>query len=286
MKWTGERMIAEHNMGKGEIEHLHRYGIIVPYIKGKVVLDLASGEGYGSNLIAQNAFHVTGVDISADAVKHASQKYNRSNLRFLEGSATKVPLDDHSVDVIVSFETLEHHDKHDEMIVEFKRVLRPEGILFISSPEKENYHKIDPFNPYHIKELTFEEFDELLKKYFVNTHMYRQRFFDVSFIYPFKKEITGFEEYTGDFRQINQENFDANYYFNIAICTNSSSLAINISASFFNGTEHLKFREEEIIRHLEARITSAVEEVQQSYSFKLGSFLLLPFSTLKRLLKK
>jgi ubiquinone/menaquinone biosynthesis C-methylase UbiE len=282
MKWTGERMIAEKNMGKGELEHLHRYGIITPFIKNKVVLDLASGEGYGSYLISQQAASVTGVDISAEAVKHAGEKYKQSNLTYKEGSATSVPLPDHSVDVIVSFETLEHHDQHDESITEFKRVLKPGGLLFISSPEKENYHKIDPFNPFHIKELTFQEFEDLLKRHFNYISMYRQRFFDVSFIYPCSGSFNSFDEYTGNFTEITKEQFENNYYFNIAVCSNDAAAIVPMQPSFFNGTEQLKQREEEIIRRYEERVNEAVKEVRESYSYRLGNLLVAPFSFLKR----
>jgi ubiquinone/menaquinone biosynthesis C-methylase UbiE len=282
MQWTGERMVAEINIGKGAIEHLHRYGIITNFIKNKVVLDLASGEGYGSNLIAEHAAFVTGVDISTEAVKHATQKYKRENLCFLEGSATKVPLEDYSVDVIVSFETLEHHDKHDEMMIEFKRVLKADGVLFISTPEKENYKKIDPFNPYHIKELTFQEFDQLLGKHFSKISMYHQRFFDASFIYPHDRPVSSFDEYTGDFSKINKDSFDANYYFNLAICSNNNSFDANMTASFFNGTSYLKKKQEEMCNAFELRIAEAREAVRQSNSYRLGNFLLLPFSAIKR----
>jgi ubiquinone/menaquinone biosynthesis C-methylase UbiE len=286
MQWTGERMIAEQNVGKGETEHLHRYAIVIPFIQNKTVLDLASGEGYGSHLLAQHATYVTGVDISAEAVNHALTKYRKKNLTYKEGSATKIPLPDHSVDVIVSFETLEHHDQHEASMIEFKRVLKPDGILFISSPEKENYHKIDPHNPFHIKELTFFEFETLLQQYFQNISMYRQRFFDVSFIYPCKGSFSGFDEYTGHFNHITKEAFDQNYYFNIAACSNSTANSLQMNPSFFNGSEQLKQRENEMIKKFEKRIAHAVAEVRNSYSFKLGNLLMSPISFIRRIFVK
>src|SRR5689334_5420887 len=94
--------------------HLHRYAVAAELCKGKCVVDLASGEGYGSNLISQWAKNVIGVDISEQAVQHASRTYKRPNLEFRLGSATKIPLPDKSVDIVVSFETIEHHDRHQE----------------------------------------------------------------------------------------------------------------------------------------------------------------------------
>src|SRR5438132_73020 len=83
---TGERLVT----GTGRlhdvvVEHLHRYALASMLCKNKSVLDVASGEGYGSNLLAMTAKSVVGVDISPEAVTHATAKYNRPNLRFLSG---------------------------------------------------------------------------------------------------------------------------------------------------------------------------------------------------------
>jgi ubiquinone/menaquinone biosynthesis C-methylase UbiE len=286
MKWTGERMTADYSTGKGAIEHLHRYGIIQSFVKDKVVLDIASGEGYGSNFISQYATSVMGVDISAEAIQHARQKYKKANLRFLEGSATSIPLGDHSVDVIVSFETLEHHDKHDEMMVECKRVMKKDGVLIISTPEKENYNKVDPFNPYHVKELSFDDFDLLLKNYFFQVSFYHQRFFDASFIYPVNQSVKSFEEYTGDFSEIKKLSFINKHLFNIAVCSNDPSVKPNMQASFFNGEEYLKKRQDEMFIAFEKQLEEAVRNVRHSRSYRLGNFLLLPLSAIKRLVGK
>ncbi len=166
LSWTGERYIPEVQ-GEIELEHTHRYLLAKKISENKRVLDIASGEGYGSALLAEVATSVIGVDISAEAIDHASKKYTSKNLRFILGSCTNIPLDDNSIDVVVSFETIEHHDKHHEMMREIKRVLTPNGILFISSPDKLEYSdKFNYKNPFHIKELYRNEFEDLLKKYF------------------------------------------------------------------------------------------------------------------------
>ena len=103
-----------------------------------MVLDIASGEGYGSALLASGATRVTGVDIDPQTVQGATQKYssNNSNLEFKQGSADNIPLHSGLFDVVVSFETIEHHDNHVEMMREIKRVLKLGGLLIISSPDK------------------------------------------------------------------------------------------------------------------------------------------------------
>ncbi|MFM7291618.1 MAG: class I SAM-dependent methyltransferase, partial [Planctomycetia bacterium] len=78
--------------GNIAIEHLHRYALAAAFTTGKDVLDIASGEGYGSRLLASVASHVTGVDLSAAAVDHARTRYPSANLRFLQGDCCDIPL--------------------------------------------------------------------------------------------------------------------------------------------------------------------------------------------------
>ncbi|MFM0354489.1 glycosyltransferase [Paraburkholderia nemoris] len=175
MEYTGERFVPEQQ-GNIELEHLHRYLCAAELSAQKDVLDIASGEGYGSSILARLARSVIGVDISEEAVRHAQQKYRDQNLEYRAGSAAQIPLADASVDLVVSFETIEHHDQHEAMMSEIKRVLRPGGLLVMSSPDKRVYSDIPGFsNPYHVKELTRGEFELLMKTWFANVSMYGQR---------------------------------------------------------------------------------------------------------------
>jgi SAM-dependent methyltransferase len=195
---TGERLLTEQ-CNHIVLEHLHRYGVALEFCRGRRVLDIASGEGYGSNLLAGVAESVRGVDISDEAVAHARLKYRRPNLEYLQGSADAVPLPDASVDTVVSFETIEHHDLHAEMLAEIKRVLRPGGLLVISSPDKLNYTDLSAAkNPYHVKELYREEFHALVKEHFANTLMLLQRVVYGSLLAP-EGGARGFVEYEGSF---------------------------------------------------------------------------------------
>jgi ubiquinone/menaquinone biosynthesis C-methylase UbiE/uncharacterized coiled-coil protein SlyX len=175
MEFTGERFVPEAH-GNIELEHLHRYLQACEISSEKVVLDIASGEGYGSAMLANYADKVMGVDISAEAVKHARRRYKKNNLEYMVGSCADIPLPDASVDLVVSFETIEHHDQHIKMMQEIKRVLRPTGSLLISSPDKYNY-SVEPSycNPYHIKELYQHEFKQLLGNYFKSVAYFGQR---------------------------------------------------------------------------------------------------------------
>jgi ubiquinone/menaquinone biosynthesis C-methylase UbiE len=124
LEWTGERYVPQIR-GTIALEHLHRYAFASEHVAGKVVLDMASGEGYGSEMLSRTAKHVYGVDIDEASVKHAQQNYKAENLEYHLGSCTEIPLPDASVDVVVSFETIEHITDHESMMREVKRVLRP-----------------------------------------------------------------------------------------------------------------------------------------------------------------
>lgn len=82
---------------------------------------------------------VIGVDIDKCVVEQASLKYKSNSLSFLCGSVDKIPLDNNSVDVLISFETIEHHDKPEEMFQEIKRVLKPNEMVVMYSADKNYY---------------------------------------------------------------------------------------------------------------------------------------------------
>lgn len=175
MKSTGERFIPGTN-GPIELEHMHRYWLASQFTSGKTVLDIACGEGYGSHILSLNAEQVTGVDISQETIDHASNRYQMDNLVYKVGSCASIPLHDSSIDVVVSFETIEHHEQHDEMMKEIKRVLKPSGLAIVSSPEKYAYSDLRNYqNPFHVKELYKEDFESLLAKYFKHWQLYTQR---------------------------------------------------------------------------------------------------------------
>jgi len=175
MEFSGERYIPSLG-GIIELEHWHRYLLAREAVKGADVLDIASGEGYGSLLLAEAAKSVIGIDLDHQAVSHAASTYIKDNLRFMQGDCIAIPLSDASVDCVVSFETLEHHDQHEEMMAEIKRVLRPGGVLIISTPDRYEYSDRMNFNnEFHVKELYRDEFENLIGRYFKNFSILGQR---------------------------------------------------------------------------------------------------------------
>ena len=176
LTFTGERFHPDR-AGEMWYEHWHRYAAIAPLVKGKRVLDIASGEGYGSAAMAQTAQHVTGVDISTAAIEHAQSQYAQiSNLQFIAGDCSVIPLADGAVDVVVSFETLEHITAHDAFLREIRRVLVAGGLCIISTPNRAEYSDARDFqNEYHVKELYLDEFNTLLSQYFMHHKLLSQR---------------------------------------------------------------------------------------------------------------
>ena len=185
LAFTGERYTPEL---EGEIcyEHWHRYMLARQLSHDCSVLDVACGEGYGSALLAQVADKVVGVDISADVIGHAKARYREQrNVEFLQGSCEELPLADDSVDLAVSFETIEHIETQEQFVRELKRVLKPGGLQVMSSPNKRLYSDArDYHNEFHVRELYRDEFGQLLSSEFPNIRWFNQKLLFHSAIWP------------------------------------------------------------------------------------------------------
>ena len=192
MEFTGERFVPSVD-GDIRLEHMHRYLMACRLVHGKRVLDIASGEGYGSNMMSETAASVVGVDIDEASVIHARQTYSRPNVRFLVGSATDIPLEDATVDIVVSFETIEHLTNHQRMMLEIKRVLAPGGVFVLSSPDRYEFSDVPHYhNPHHLRELYLSELKALLAEHFSAHAIYGQRVHYASVIAPSNGKATTF----------------------------------------------------------------------------------------------
>jgi 2-polyprenyl-3-methyl-5-hydroxy-6-metoxy-1,4-benzoquinol methylase len=182
IEFTGERFIPG-TRGEIWVEHWHRYHFAARWAKGRQVLDVACGEGYGTALLARHAARVTGVDLAPAAIAHARGAYAAlANVQFVEASCTQMPLPDASFDVVVSFETVEHISGQAAFLDEIARVLKPGGLVVLSCPNKLEYSdKRDFANEFHVKELYREELATLVGARFPEMAWYGQRpsFFSV-----------------------------------------------------------------------------------------------------------
>jgi len=177
LAFTGERYTPEC-VREIRYEHLHRYAFARPLARGRRVLDAACGEGYGSAMLADGHNTVLGLDIAGDAVAHARRRYGHTaGLRFEQADVTALDhLPDASIDLICSFETLEHVEAQERMLDGFARLLAPGGLLLVSTPDRRVYSDIAGFrNEYHVRELYRDEFEAMLAARFPQRRLFGQK---------------------------------------------------------------------------------------------------------------
>jgi ubiquinone/menaquinone biosynthesis C-methylase UbiE len=272
MNSTGERFLLSQS-GMIEFEHLSRYYFVNQNfnLNNKVVLDIASGEGYGSNLLSEKAKYVYGIDISSEAIDYAKKKYCKNNLKFLQGDITKIPIESKSIDVIISFETIEHIEEQETMLLEFKRVLKESGIVIISTPDKDNFSKnSNGENIYHKKELSINEFYKLVDAYFKFKLTFIQSSFFGSFILPSSVNQEDVRPFLID--GLNEPSHIMPM-FNIAIASDMK-IDFEIHPLYYTNAKKYKIVTQEFI-----------DNIYSSYTWKTGTIILKPFSKLKKLFR-
>ncbi len=187
MEFTGERYLPILDTADISYEHWHRYLYASQFVKGKIIVDIGCGEGYGSFLLAQNAQRVFAIDNNYDTIKLAANKYTADNLEFKVGSLSSIPIEGESIlDGIISFESIEHIDEKEQeaFLGEVKRLLKPEGFLLISTPNKMVYSdKTGYKNKFHQREFYTQEFHAFLQKYFTHIKLLGQKVYPVSYIW-------------------------------------------------------------------------------------------------------
>ena len=155
-----------------EAEHLARYRWAGALVEGKRVLDAGCGTGYGSELLAhQGAAEVVGVDVDAEVIDAASAP-GSGTATFAVADLRELPADLGEFDVVVCFEVLEHIREPEAALDRLAAVLRPGGILAVSSPNRDVY---PPGNPFHEREFTPEELAEALSARFAHVRLVRQQ---------------------------------------------------------------------------------------------------------------
>ncbi|WP_178362115.1 class I SAM-dependent methyltransferase [Mycolicibacterium hippocampi] len=164
MALTGERTVpglAEENYWFRRHEVVYRQ--LAHRCAGRDVLEAGSGEGYGADLIAEVARNVIGLDYDESAVAHVRARYPRVDMR--QGNLAELPLSDGAVDVVVNFQVIEHLWDQGQFVAECLRVLRPGGVLLMSTPNRITFSpgRDTPINPFHTRELNAAELTELLE---------------------------------------------------------------------------------------------------------------------------
>ena len=170
LELTGERTLpdvpAENYWFR---RHLVVYEWIAERCAGLRVVDMACGEGYGTEALARRAREVTGVDANPDASEHARLKYTRPGVRFVRNM---IELHSEPCDAVVFLQTIEHVPDPDGVLRHFKEMA---GTVYVSTP---NLLTLAPAgadksgNPWHLREYRVAEFRALCESVFERVDLY------------------------------------------------------------------------------------------------------------------
>ena len=161
LQLTGERTlpgIPEENYWFQR--HVVAYRMAAAMVAGKAVLDAGVGEGYGAAMLAETAASAVGVDIEPDVIDHAAAAY--PTVRFQTADLVALPFPDASFDAVVSFQVIEHLQRPREFVSECARVLRPGGLLLLSTPNRLTFSPTGTRNPFHTVEFAASELRTVL----------------------------------------------------------------------------------------------------------------------------
>jgi SAM-dependent methyltransferase len=148
----------------GQVSHLDRL----------CVLDLACGTGYGSDYLSRKAARVVGVDCAPQVVARDRARYGRSGASFLAMDGCALGFSDESFDCILSQDTIEHIEDDQRFVAEVARVLRKNGTLVIFTPHGRGM-AFKPEDPYHIREYSQQEFQDILSPHFSTIRWFGRR---------------------------------------------------------------------------------------------------------------
>src|ERR687887_595957 len=168
MPATGERTVPDlPSENYWFRRHERAYRFAVRSARG-TILDVGSGEGYGAAALAGRG-DVVALEFDAGSVLHASRRYPA--LRLIRGDACRLPFRAGSFDVVVALQTLEHLVCADRFIAHSRALLRPGGVLILTTPNRETFSPSGVVNPYHVYEYTADELDGLLRVHFERVYV-------------------------------------------------------------------------------------------------------------------
>ena len=225
--WKGERILPTHSSTDAAVNHIARYDFALKYISGKT-LDAACGAGYGSYILSKKKeTNVIGIDIEDEAINWAKNFYLSDkkiiNLDFKVEDIYNLPFSDKFFDAIVSFETLEHLPFLDKYFLELKRVLAPAGKLIISVPDYDTNTGSGFPNPYHLNELSLNDFTKYLNKYFKNYDLFFQEL-------EIQNSISKFKSWVASILPSNIKKIIKSFFFSIN------------SKIIFDGKDYIAFK--------------------------------------------
>lgn len=172
---SGERLIEdEYRKTPGGyviyLMHLASYRFAEDFCRGRRVLDLGCGSGYGAAQIARVASNVHAVDVSEQSVAYAREHYPCENVEFsVIKPDAPLPFSDESFDVVLSFQVIEHVRDDRSYLREAARVLSPQGTLVLITPDRRNrlFPGQQPWNRWHLREYSETACLKLVEESFV-----------------------------------------------------------------------------------------------------------------------
>jgi 2-polyprenyl-3-methyl-5-hydroxy-6-metoxy-1,4-benzoquinol methylase len=240
-----ERIIPERsNNDLIYAQHLNRYIFASQFCAGKIVADVGCGVGYGARYLSSiGVKKIYAIDKSTEAIDYAKKNFSAPSIDYQVAEAENLSkkIKDKTVDVVVAFELIEHLYEQEVLLKEISRILKPEGLALISTPNLSNH---PAGNPFHVKELTKDDLCKLLNKHFTKISLFYQGSNLADSIFSINDA-----QYTSNLNPLHQKCLkivpldpnDCEYF--IAICTNGNTMPdVQSNTVIFNSHELAKYK--------------------------------------------
>ncbi len=177
---TSERLIPELYTSSIEeynlfLKHKFVYELVAKYIKKTdKVLEIGCGTGYGTEILSKTGASIYAIDIDEETIKECQKHSVQTNIKFFAYDGKKINLPEKSFDIIISFQVIEHIRKDISYLRNIKKLLKPNGFFFISTPNR-NYRLTKnqkPWNPFHIREYDSKSLSNVVTQIFPNTTIF------------------------------------------------------------------------------------------------------------------
>ncbi|NLW32412.1 MAG: class I SAM-dependent methyltransferase [Fibrobacter sp.] len=168
IKDDGERMLPVQN---GEVSvvfsrHKFAYKYVSQFVANKSVIDIGCGAGYGCKILSETADTVLGIDYNKEAILYCKENFSAPNITFLNIDASKHFEPETKFDVAVTFQVIEHIHDINGFLEQIKRIVKPGGKIFITTPNSDINNGKESENPFHVNEMDYKRFKTVLQNHF------------------------------------------------------------------------------------------------------------------------